>query len=113
MDAKAALEQMALFGKPDLYGPLADGLGRCACSIAFAPGQGHTFSRTQDMLPEHSVLDVGMHACRLCEWLSMRVERPDVRQQGGAQRYEGVWAGAQVACPAMLSPPRQLGLLTS
>lgn len=26
----------------------------------------------------------------------MRAERPDVRQQGGAQRYEGVWGGSQV-----------------
>lgn len=34
MDAKAALEQMALFGKNDLYGPLADGLGRCVSVVA-------------------------------------------------------------------------------
>lgn len=44
MDAKAALEQMALFGKTDLYGPLADGLGRCVCQLHCSCGMAHACS---------------------------------------------------------------------
>ena len=93
MDARSALEQMALFGKNDLYGPLADGLGRCVCLLHC------TWVRPMlvTQRPSLATYNVLWCACRVCEWLSMRAERPDVRQQGGAQRYEGVWGGSQVS----------------
>ena len=44
---------------------------------------------------------------RVVNWLQARVERPDVRQQGGAQRYEGVWAGSQARSTPSLPTPSE------
>ena len=45
LDAKAALDQMVLISdSTDLYGPLADGLGKCACCPDLAKDVPHPHS---------------------------------------------------------------------